>query len=192
MIGDRSQREVGKLLPNLHEAAQPYGTRAMKPLLSLVACAVLFLFQGEAVSQTTSTNARALKSYMVPAQISRLEWELIQFNVLWTGSFSSNQGSYFTSYPVAFDYKTFRFRTVVGVSERRDYQDPDPWSSLSKLRRESQLRDVVEQLTGLLQQSFPELKARPEFLFIEFKYRPDGAAFVTVARYENGVLSLAE
>lgn len=164
----------------------------MKPLLSLAACAVLFLSQGEALPQTASANARALKSYTVPAQISRLEWELIQFNVLWAGSFSPNQGSYFTSYPVAFDYKTFRFRTIVGILERRDYQDPDAWSSLSKLRRESQLREVVEHLTGLLQQSFPELKTRPELLFIEFKYRPGGAAFVTAARYENGTLSLAE
>lgn len=164
----------------------------MKPLLSFAACALLFLPQAEALSQTASANARTLKSYTAPAQINRLEWELIQFNVLWAGSFSTNQGSYFTSYPVAFDYKTFRFRTIVGISERRDYQDPDPWSNLSKLRRESQLREVVEQLTGLLQQSFPELKARPELLFIEFKYRPGGAAFVTAARYENGTLSLAE
>lgn len=164
----------------------------MKPLLSLAACAFLLLSQGEALSQTASANARALKRYTVPAQISRLDWELIQFNLLWSGSFSRNQGSYFTSYPVVFDYKTFRFRTVVGVSDRRDYQETDPWSGLSKLRRESQLREVVEHLTGLLQQSFPELKARPELLFIEFKYRPDSAAFVEAARYENGRLSIAE
>ena len=160
-------------------------TLASTTLLLLMATAL------PACGQNSAGNARVLKPYLVPQQVTRLDWELLQFNILWSGSYTG-QGSYCTSYPVFFDTKAMRFRTFVGVNERRDYQDPEPWSALSRLKRESLLREVVEKLTGLLQQSFPEIKNKPELVFIEFKYRPTGGAFVNVARYENGTLVLAE
>lgn len=179
--------------PTVHQGgATPSEVQTMKQLLALSAFALVTLVQTEALGQTATTNAGTLRSYMAPAEITKLDWELLQFNVLWTGSFSTSAGSYFTSFPVVFDYRAYRFRTFVGISERRDHQDPDPWSSLPRLRKEAQLREVVEHLVHLLQTNFPELKARPELLLIEFRSKPGGAAFVSAARYENGALSIFE
>lgn len=164
----------------------------MKQVFAFVAFALVTLSQTEALGQTATSNARTMRSYMAPAEITKLDWELLQFNVMWSGSFSTSAGSYFTSFPVGFDYRASRFQTIVSISERREHQDPEPWSSLSKLRKEAQLRQVVEHLVSLLQTNFPELKVRPELLLIEFKSKPGGAAFVSSARYENGALSIFE
>lgn len=145
---------------------------------------------GHAQSQKNEQNAQDLRPYLMPQKVTRLDWDLLQFNLLWAGSFS-NPGSYLTSYPVLFDPKTFRFRTVFAVAERREYQDPEPWSSLSKLKRESVLRGALDHLKELLGESFPEVKSKPALLLIEFTYRQGGGA-VEVARFENGVLVVRE
>lgn len=123
-----------------------------------------------AQTPTTEQNAKALRPYLAPQQVTRLDWELLQFNLLWAGSFST-PGSYLTSYPVLFDRKTSRFRAVFAIAERREYQDPEPWSNLSKLKRESVLRGGVDHLRELLGQSFPEVKSQPSLLLVEFMYR---------------------
>lgn len=144
---------------------------------------------GHAQSQNEQ-NAQALRQYLMPKKVTHLEWDLLQFNLLWGGSFST-PGSYLTSYPVLFDPKTSRFRTVFAVAERRDYQEPEPWSSLSKLKRESVFRGAVDHLKVLLGESFPEVRSRPTLLLVEFTYRQGGGA-VEAARFENGVLMVRE
>ena len=136
-------------------------------------------------------NARTLRSYMQPYAVTKLEWELLQTNLLWAG-FRTTPSSYLTSYPLLFDHKTMRFRTFFSISERREYPDPEPWSQLPRLKRESILQGAVDDLRNFVSQSFPEVKSRPELLFVEFKYKQTGGAFVNGAKYENGTLSLAE
>lgn len=145
---------------------------------------------GHAQSPKDEQNAQALRPYLVPQRVTRLDWDLLQFNLLWAGSFS-NPGSYLTSYPVLFDPKTLRFRVVFAIAERREYQDPEPWSNLSKLKRESVLRGAVDYLKELLGQPFPEVKSQPTLLLVEFTYRQGGGA-VEAARFENGVLVVRE
>jgi hypothetical protein len=145
---------------------------------------------GHAQVVKNEQNAKALRPYFVPQQITRLDWEILQFNLLWAGSFST-PGSYLTSYPVFFDPKTSRFRAVFAITERRDYQDSETWSSLSKLKRESVLRGAVDHLKELLGQSFPEVKSQPTLLLVEFTYRQGGGA-VEAARFENGMLVVRE
>jgi len=168
----------------------------MRPLnYRLVPLLIALLLEAVAatpvVAQQIDRNVRALRPYMQPYQVTKLEWELLQFNVLWSGSFST-PSSYLTSYPVFFDQKSMRFRTILGISEQRDYQDPEPWSRLARVKRESVLQGGVDQLIGLLSQSFPELKAKPELLLVEFKFRQSGGGFVNAAKFENGILSLTE
>jgi hypothetical protein len=145
---------------------------------------------GHAQSQKNEQNTQALRPYLMPQKVTRLDWDLVQFNLLWAGSFS-NPGSYLTSYPVQFDPKTFRFRAIFSVAERREYQDPEPWSSLSKLKRESVLRGALDHLKELLGKSFPEVKSKQGLLLVEFTYRQGGGA-VEIARFENGVLMVRE
>lgn len=145
---------------------------------------------GHAQSLKDEQNAQALRPYLVPQRVTRLDWDLLQFNLLWAGSFSKPD-SYLTSYPVLFDPKTLRFRAVFFIAERREYQDPEPWSNLSKLKRESVLRGAVDHLKELLGQPFPEVKTQPTLLLVEFTYRQGGGA-VEAARFENGVLVVRE
>ena len=136
-------------------------------------------------------NARALRPYMQPYQVTKLEWELLQFNLLWSGSYAP-PASHLTSYPVIFDYRTNRFRSTFMIVENREYQDIEPWSRLSRLKRESNLQGAVNQLLELLGQSFPELKKNPGLLYVEFKFRQSGGGFVNAAKFENGNLSVIE
>lgn len=126
----------------------------------------------------------------MPQKVTRLEWDLLQFNLLWAGAFSTPNG-YLTSYPVLFDPKNSRFRAVFAVAERRDYQDPEPWTTLPKLKREALMRGAVDHLKELLGQSFPEIKTQPTLLLVEFTYRQGGGS-VEAARFENGVLTVRE
>lgn len=136
-------------------------------------------------------NAKVLRPYMQPYQLTKLEWELLQFNLLWSGSYAP-PASYLTSYPVIFDYRASRFRSLLGITESREYQDPDPWSRLSRVKRESILQGAVDHLREILGQSFPEVKTKGELLFIEFKFRQPGGGFVNAAKFENGTLTLSE
>lgn len=150
----------------------------------------LFPGVGQAQVLKSEQNAKSLRPYLAPQQITRLDWELLQFNLHWPGSFST-PGSYLTSYPVFFDPKTSRFRAVLTIAERREHQDPEPWSTLSKLKRESVLRGAIDHLKEMLGQSFPEVKSQPALLLVEFTYRQGGGA-VEAARFENGMLSIRE
>ena len=132
-----------------------------------------------------------MRGYMQPHAVTKLDWELLQFNLLWAGAYAA-PASYLNSYPLIFDYKTMRFRTVLNIVERREYQDPDPWSRLSRIKRESVLQGAVDQLRELLTLSFPEVKSKPELLLIEFKYKQSEGSFVNAAKYENGTLFLVE
>lgn len=170
----------------------------MNPLLRPLAVSLILLLlliwdSNIALAQTAQkdANARALRGYMQPYQVTKLEWELLQFNLVWSGSYST-PASYLTSYPVFFDNRSMRFRTIFNITERREYQDPDLWSQLSRVKRESILQGAVDQLRDLLGQSFSEVKSRPELLFIEFKFKHGGGGFVNAARFENGTLTLAD
>ena len=99
-------------------------------------------WHGNAASQSISIsegNAKALRGYMEPYRVTKLEWELLQFNLVWSGSFVPGGSTYFTSLPVFFDYRNNRFRTTFSISESREFQDPEKWSSLSRLKRESHI-----------------------------------------------------
>ena len=162
------------------------------PLLVLVSL-MTALWHPSAASQANAAerNARALRSYMQPYHPTKLEWELLQFNLLWAGSYAP-PASYLTSFPVIFDHRASRFRSFLSITESREYQDPDLWSRLSRVKRESILQGAVDQLRELLGQSFPEVKTKDELLLIEFKFRQPGGGFVNAAKFENGTLTLSE
>ena len=154
----------------------------------------VFAFSAEPViaqSSQTDLNARSMRAYMQPYQVTRLEWGLLQFNLLWAGSFT-NPGSYLTSYPIIFDHRTMRFRAVMHIAETREYQDPEPWSRLARAKRESILQGGVDHLRELLSMDFPEVKAKPELIFVEFKFRHGGGGFVNAATFDAGQLKLSE
>lgn len=136
-------------------------------------------------------NRKALANYMQPYRVTKLDWQLLQFNLIWSGSYTRN-GTYLESFPVIFDSRKNRFHAVFGISEVREYQDPEPWSKLSKVRRQSVLQAAVDNLQSLLFQEFPEIRTKSELLYVEFKYRPPGGASVVVARIENGILMLVD
>lgn len=138
-----------------------------------------------------SLNAQALRKYFVPRPVTHLEWELLHFNLLWQGSYSGDT-DYLTSFPVQFDPRTSTFRAIFRVQERRDPRDPQPFFSLTRAQRESILSGAIEQLVGLLGQTFPEVKKVSSLVHVEFKYRSSGGGFTNVAVYENGRLTLSE
>lgn len=75
-------------------------------------------------------HSRLLKPYLTPRTVTNLEWDLLQFNMLWQGSHSGDV-SYLTSFPVIFDPKAMRFRATFAVQEKRTYDEPSPFLSWS-------------------------------------------------------------
>ncbi len=135
-------------------------------------------------------NARLLKSYLSPRPISGLEWELLQFNLLWLESYDGNV-DYVTSFPVIFEPKMMRFRATFNVTERRLPADRS-FFELPKAQRESILQGPVDQLLALLSSSFPEVKKHQGLVYAEFWFRVAGGGRSVVAKYENGALSLVD
>lgn len=156
-----------------------------------ILCAALAI-STVAHSQTQrDQNTRALKPYMTSRVISTLEWELLQFNLLWQGSYVGAI-NYVTSYPVVFDPKTMRFRATFAVQEKREYNDPESLFKLPRVQRESIFQGPIDQLTELLGQSFPEIKSNRSLIYVEFWFRSSGGGRSVIAKYENGLLSLTE
>jgi len=113
------------------------------------------------------------------------------FNDYWQGAFVGSI-DYITSSPLRFDFKAMRFVTAFRVSEKRDSSDPEPFFRLPRPRREAVLQSGINYLTDILSQTFPELKANPSLLYVEFKFHSSGGGSSTVARYEKGTLILSE
>ena len=133
-------------------------------------------------------NARILKPYLATRQVSTLEWDLLQFNLIWQGSYDGNL-SYLTSTPVLFDSKAMRFRATFHLKEKRDRDDPVAFFSLPKPKRESILQGAVDSLVRLLVSLFPEVENNRSLIYVEF-WLSGGKS--VVAKYENGLLSISE
>jgi len=161
-------------------------------LLIMVLATVVASIPSPVLTQEGSTNnAAVLKQYFEPKSVTRLEWELMEFNILWQGSFTRD-ASYLTSFPVYFNWKAMRFQTILLVSENREHSDPEPFFRLPRPRRESILQGAVNQLKDLLGSQFPELNSNPKLLYVEFKFRDSGGGSSIVAKYENGSLRFSE
>jgi hypothetical protein len=158
---------------------------------TVILCAALAVSTLAHSQSLRDQNARVMKPYMATRVTSTLEWELLQFNLLWQGSLVGAV-NYVTSYPVAFDPKTMRFRATFAVQEKREHNDPEPFFKLPRAQRESILKGAVDQLEELLGQSFPEIKSNRGLMYAEFWFRSSGGGRSVVAKYENGSLSLTE
>jgi hypothetical protein len=156
-----------------------------------IICAALATSMDAYAESQRDRNARALEPYLGTRTISTLEWELLQFNLLWEGAFVGSV-NYVTSYPVMFDPKAMRFRATFRIQEKREYNDPEPFFKLPRAKRESVLQGAVDQLVEFLAQSFPEIKSNSNLVYAEFLFRTPGSGRSIVAKYENGSLSLAE
>lgn len=157
----------------------------------LILCAGAAASMSAAAQSSREQNARAIKPYLATRPISTLEWELLQFNLLWQGAFVGNV-NYVTSFPVVFDPKAMRFRATFSLQDKREHNDPEPFFRLPKPQRESVLQSAIEQFVELLAQSFPEVKNNKGLLYAEFWFRSPGGGRSVVAKYENGVLSYSE
>lgn len=145
-----------------------------------------------AIAQSAADqNRQALKPYLAPRVVTTLDWELVQFNLIWQGSYDGSV-EYLTSYPLLFDGKAMRFRATFGVREKRDSRDPEPWFALPKAKRESIMQGAIDHMLGLLSESFPEVKQRPSLLHVEFWFRSAGGGRSVIGRFENGALVLIE
>jgi hypothetical protein len=161
-------------------------------VLAVVLAAAVVSAPPQAAPQESPTiNAAVLKKYFEPKSLTRLEWELMEFNTFWQGSFEGSS-DYITSNPVLFDFKAMRFVTTFRVSEKRDSSDPEPFFRLPRPRREALLQRGINYLKDLLAQKFPEVNANPSLLSVQFKFHSSGGGSSTVARYENGTLILSE
>ena len=136
-------------------------------------------------------NTRALKPYTATRAISILEWELLQFNLLWQGSLDGTV-NYVNSFPVMYDPKAVRFRATFSIQEKREHNDPEPFFKLPRSKRESILQGAVDQLVALLGQRFPEVKSNRGLVYAEFWFHSSGGGRSVVATFKDGVLSLAE
>lgn len=144
-----------------------------------------------AQSRTTADAPTALRKYLVPYQPTRLEWELVQANQFWAGSFAVNSGSYISSTPIVYRSDRKVFYTVFTVHEERDLHDPDPFSQLPTIKKRSALQSGVDQLVAILKTSFPEIERQPELLVVEFMYAANGGR-TAIARFERGALTLTQ
>lgn len=164
----------------------------MKNIVKAGLLCIAFASSLVANSQTPrDQNARSLKPYMTARVVSSLEWELLQFNLLWQGSFIGSIG-YLTSYPVLFDPKTMRFRATFTIQDKREFNDPEPFFKIPRAQRLSITQGAVDQLIEQLGQAFPEVNTNRNLVYVEFWFRSTGGGRSVVGKYENGILSLAE
>lgn len=159
--------------------------------LVLVFCVSMAATSVAVAQSSRDQNARALKQYLAPRQVTELEWELVQFNLIWQGA-RVGSADYVTSHPLSFDAKAMRFRATFSIQEKREFNDPEPWFQLPRARRESTIQGAVDHLLDLLAQSFPEVKSRPALVYVEFWFRSKGGGKSVIAKFENGTLSLTE
>ena len=136
-------------------------------------------------------NSKALRQYQAPRVITTLEWDLLQFNQMWVGSYPPGDG-YLVSFPVFFDYRQMRFHITLPVAEKREYRDPEPWATLPKTQKLSILQGAIDHAIRLLETSFPEVRTRPSTVIVDFKYGLASGGQVSIGKYENGTLSLVE
>lgn len=162
-----------------------------RTLVILILCAGVATSITAVAQSSREQNVRAIKPYLIPRPISILEWELLQFNLLWQGSFVGNV-NYLTSFPVMFDQKAMRFRATFSVQDKREHNDPELFFRLPKPQRESIFQGAIDQLIEHLAQSFPEIKSNRGMLYAEFWFRSPSGGRSVVARYENGMLSYSE
>jgi hypothetical protein len=160
--------------------------------LVVLFCASLAVAITANAQQARDQNTRALKQYLAPRQVTTLEWELLQFNLTWNGSYDG-RSNYVGSHPLYFDRESMRFRTVFTVQEKRESNDLEPWFQLPRARRESIMQGAIDVLLLLLMEYFPEVKSRPALVYAEFWLHPNGdRGRSTLAKFENGTLLVTE
>ncbi len=164
----------------------------MKNIIKATLLCIAFANSLAANSQTLrDQNARVLKPYMTARVISSLEWDLLQFNLLWQGSFVGSV-DYLTSYPVIFEPKTMRFRATFTIQDKREVNDPDPFYKIPRAQRLSITQGAIDQLIQQLGQAFPEVNTNRNLVYAEFWFRSTGGGRSVVGKYENGIVALAE
>ncbi|MDR4468838.1 MAG: hypothetical protein MRJ68_11160 [Nitrospira sp.] len=141
--------------------------------------------------QSSITNEVDLKKYFEPKSITRLEWELVTFNIRWQNAFRFD-ADYIDSHPVVFDAQKLRFHGRFRVAEKRYFNDPYPFFELPRFRREAILEGGVSHLKTILGQHFPELLVNPSLLYVEFQFVSSGGGSSVIARYDGGMLKLSE
>lgn len=164
-----------------------------KPLLRACAFMLLILtptFSLAQLQQRPIPNGMELNKYFEPKSITKLDWELMTFNLWWQGAFEGDT-DYVTSFPVVFDVRLMRFTTTFRVSEKRNFTDPESFFRLPRARREAILQNCVNHLQSSLAIPFPEVKANPRLIYAEFQFFISGGSSL-IARYENGIMTLIE
>lgn len=134
--------------------------------------------------------ANPLSPYLVPYSLTRLEFELLNFNMLWHDSYDGS-AEYANSSPVIYHADRNVFFALVRVQDKRSYDDRQPFLSLSSTRQRIILNGVVESLRDLLALSFPEVEQQDNLLEVEFEMRSRTGA-TTIASFRNGLLVLHE
>ncbi len=151
---------------------------------------VLF-FSHNSLSQNTTPSQRPLDKYMQAYPVSKLEWNLLMFNIVWQNSYTGCS-DYVNSFPAIADFRNQRIHVSFRVCERRDARDPQPFFSLSRAEKQAVLTAPIDYLKLLLVGYFPEVTSNPKMLYVEFNFQRQGGGSGTVAVFENGLLRLNE
>lgn len=146
---------------------------------------ILIFFTTKSVAQDDNVLLRYSRT---SKQISELDWNLLQFNMLWHDSYG--RGEYVISSPVSFDYDLMVFRTTLRIANKRYYDDPQPFLELNKVRQQAVLHEVIDYLLDILGDQFPDVIDLEESIDISFIYYESSDGSSVVANYKNGQLTL--
>ncbi len=161
--------------------------------LVVIIVAVFMVACGNTWAQSTkSKNAPAMHKYYSPANITVLDWELMQVNLLWHDSFDPSF-EYVKPFPIVFDTKNNRFVVKLRVQDNRFPNDPESFFKLPRPKQNAVLMAPISHVRELLEPAFPEVKSIPGLLSVEFWYsETTGGGRTTFAKYQNGELNWVE
>ena len=121
-----------------------------------VAIVIVSVLQIDSATTEDHATDASLDSYLKPYQITKLDFELLQFNIIWHDSFDGSV-DYVTSHPAFYRDDKRAIYCRMRVQEKRFANDREPFSALPEWKRLAILSNVIDHFIALLKHHFPEV-----------------------------------
>jgi hypothetical protein len=159
--------------------------------LIVLAIGTLALSPRASTAQTPALNRQVLERYLTQQTISRLDWQLMQFNMSWHDAYPG-PGEYLRSFPAWFDSAAMQFKAQFRVKDQRSFDDQEGFFSLPRWRQEAILQNGANDFVELLARFFPEVNTNSALVALDFVATPTAGTPTVVAEFRNGKITLRQ
>jgi hypothetical protein len=132
----------------------------------------------------------SLRSYLRPAEITQLDWKLMEFNLHWLQSLTVEPN--YMNANIAFAKPGPNGPVIycgILVQNKRTYNDYEPFLGLNQIKQLEVLKVAVRYFTEKLKYIIPETWADKGLVEIDFQMAVD-TDYVTIATYRNGEIEI--